>query len=68
VNIKLPSRPSKRSELLIFNSFGQEVLRMAKSNVNDELIQINVHELPKGLYFIQFIENGTSRTARMILK
>ncbi|MGB1032905.1 MAG: T9SS type A sorting domain-containing protein, partial [Flavobacteriales bacterium] len=67
VNIKLPSRPSKRSELLIFNSFGQEVLRMAKSNVNDELIQINVHELPKGLYFIQFIENGTSRTARMIL-
>jgi len=66
VNIRITSENVRQAEMSIYNMLGQEITRM-KITTNSN-IQLQVSDLPAGMYYCKVIVNSTELVKKFIVQ
>lgn len=68
VSLKIDSKHNDEVQIRLFNNSGQQVLDKNSVTQNEEMFEINISELPSGLYLLQAEIGNTAYSATLLIK
>lgn len=66
INLSLTEAGNTQAEVVIYNSIGEKVKSLSGENfpIGTNNIQINIADLPQGIYFLHLINDGVPSIAK----
>ena len=66
INLSLTEAGNTQAEIVIYNSIGEKVKSLSGENfpIGTNNIQINIADLPQGIYFLHLINDGVPSIAK----
>ena len=68
VSLKIDSKHNNEAQIRLFNNSGQQVLDKNSVTQNEEMFEIDIAELPSGLYLLQAEIGNTAYSATLVIK
>ena len=68
VSLKIDSKHNNEVQIRLFNNSGQQVLDKNSVTQNEEMFEIDIAELPSGLYLLQAEIGNTAYSATLVIK